>query len=125
MKYKTTKKAVTSNYRNIIKLGAVELYYLLKFTEPVAYTSGVYGWNADVYDFDNVAIVMGYRPFGNIQPDYEIVEKYDQLGKKIYEEEHNPTKDWNEEREEKENRLNQLIQKFIEELTPINSKKEG
>ena len=125
MKYKTTKKAVQSNYRNIIRVGAVELYYLLKFTEPTAYTSGVYGWNADVYDFDNVAIVMGYRPFGNITPDYDIVEKYNQLGREIYEEEHNPAKDWNEEQEEKENRLNQLIQKFIEELTPINSKKEG
>ena len=125
MKYKTTKKAVTSNYRNIIRLGAVELYYLLKFTEPAAYTSGVYGWNADVYDFDNVAIVTGYRPFGNITPNYDIVEKYNQLGREIYEEEHDPSKDWNEEREEKENRLNQLIQKFIEELTPMNSKKEG
>lgn len=69
------REEVKSNYRNIIRIGAVELYYLLKFTEPVAYTSGVYGWNADVYDFDNVAIVMGYRPFGNISPDYNIVEK--------------------------------------------------
>lgn len=125
MKYKTTKKAVQNNYRNIIRVGASDLHYLLKFTEPVAYTSGVYGWNADVYDFGNIAIVTGYRPFGNISPDYKIVDKYNELGKEIYYEEHDPTKDWNEEREEKENRLNQLIQKFIEELTPINSKKEG
>lgn len=125
MKYKTTKKAVQNNYRNIIRLGAVELYYLLKFTESDAYTSGVYGWNADVYDFDDVAIVTGYRPFGNITPDYDIVEKYNKLGREIYEEEHNPARDRDEEREEKENRINQLIQKFIEELTPINSKKEG
>lgn len=117
MKYKTTKKAVQNNYRNIIKLGTADLYYLLKFTEPVAYTSGIYGWNADVYDFGNVAIVMGYRPFGNISPDYDIVEKYNQLGRKIYEEKHNPTKDWNEEREDQKNRLNQLIQEFIKEVT--------
>lgn len=122
MKYKTTKKAVQSNYRNIIRLGAVELYYLLKFTEPVAYTSGVYGWNADIYDLGNVAIVTGYRPFGNISPDYKIVEKYNQLGREIYEEEHDPAKDWNEEREDQENRLNQLIQKFIKEVT--NQKEE-
>ena len=117
MKYKTTKKATQNNYRNIVSIGAANLYYLLKFTEPDAYTSGVYGWNADVYDFDNVAIVTGYRPFGNITPDYKIAEKYNQLGREIYEEEHDPAKDWNEEREEKENRLNQLIQKFIEEVT--------
>lgn len=122
MKYKTTKKEVKSNYRNIIRLGAVELYYLLKFTEPVAYTSGVYGWNADIYDLGNVAIVTGYRPFGNITPDYKIVEKYNQLGREIYEEEHDPTKDRNEEREEKENRLNQLINQFIKEVT--NQKEE-
>lgn len=117
MKYKTTKKATKENYRNIIRVGAVELYYLLKFTEPAAYISGVYGWNADVYDFDNVAIVMGYRPFGNITPDYDIVEKYNKLGREIYEEKHNPARDWNEEQEEKKNRLNQLIQEFIKEVT--------
>lgn len=117
MKYKTTKKDIKNNYRNIIRLGAVELYYLLKFTEPVAYTSGVYGWNADVYDFDNVAIVTGYRPFGNVTPDYDIVEKYNKLGREIYEEEHDPAKDRNEEREEQEKRLNQLIQEFIKEVT--------
>lgn len=122
MKYKTTKKAIQNNYRNIIRLGAVELYYLLKFTEPNAYTSGVYGWNADVYDFNNVAIVTGYRPFGNITPDYKIVEKYNQLGREICEEEHDPKKDWNEEREEKENRLNKLINQFIKEVT--NQKEE-
>ena len=117
MKYKTTKKAVQNNYKNIIRLGAVELYYLLKFTDPAAYTSGVYGWNADIYDFDNVVIVTGYRPFGNISPNYKLVEKYNQLGKAIYEEEHNPSKAWNEEQEEKENRLNQLINQFIKEVT--------
>lgn len=117
MKYKTTKKETQNNYRNIIKLRAAELHYLLKFTEPAAYTSGVYGWNADVYDFGNVAIVMGYRPFGNISPDYDVVEKYNQLGKEIYEEEHNPAKDWNEEDEDKKNRLNKLIQEFIKEVT--------
>ena len=122
MKYKITKKEVKNNYRNIIRVGAVELYYLLKFTEPAAYTSGVYGWNADIYDFDNVAIVTGYRSFGNITPDYDIVEKYNQLGKEIYEEKHNSSKDWNEEDEVKKNRLNKLIEEFIKEVT---KQKEG
>lgn len=117
MKYKTTKKDIQNNYRNIIRVGAVELYYLLKFTEPNAYTSGVYGWNADIYDFDDVAIVTGYRAFGNISPDYDIVEKYNQLGREIYEEEHDPAKDWSEEREDQKNRLNQLINQFIKEVT--------
>lgn len=82
MKYKTTKKATQNNYNKVIKAFYAELHYLLKFTEPVAYTSGVYGWNADIYDFGNTAIVTGYRPFGNVLPDYDVAEKYNQLGKK-------------------------------------------
>ena len=61
MKYKTTKKATQNNYNKVIKAFYAELHYLLKITEPVAYTSGVYGWNADIYDFGNTAIVTGYR----------------------------------------------------------------
>nr|DAX35645.1 MAG TPA: hypothetical protein [Bacteriophage sp.] len=122
MKYKTTKKATQSNYRNIIKIGYADLQFLLKFTEPTAYTHGVYGWNADVYDFGNIAIVTGYRPFGNISPDYKIVDKYNELGKEIYEEEHNSVKDWNEEDEDKKNRLNKLTEEFIKEVT--NQKEE-
>lgn len=66
MKHKTTEKAIEQNYYKIIKVGYCNLQYLLQYEEPVAYTSGVYGWNADVYDFGNIAIVTGYRPFGNI-----------------------------------------------------------
>lgn len=121
MKYETTKKATQNNYRNIIKIGYADLQFLLKFTEPTTYTHGVYGWNADVYDFGNIAIVTGYRPFGNISPDYKIVDKYNELGKEIYYEKYDPAKDWNEEREEKENRLNKLINQFIKE---VNNQKE-
>lgn len=122
MKYKTTQKAIKESYSKIVKVGYCNLQSLLNFKTPVAYTCGSDGWHADIYDINGVAIVTGYRPFGNITPDYKIVEKYNQLGKEIYEEEHNPSKDWNKEREEKENRLNQLIKQFIEEVT--NQKEE-
>ena len=109
MKFKTTKKAVNEGYNNIICVGYADLHYLLNQLEPTAYTAGVYGWNADIYNINNVVIVTGYRPFGNIKPDYTIVDKYEELAKNIYID----TKDYTECKE----KLNNLINEFIEEVT--------
>lgn len=68
MKTKTTKKAIMSAYRNVIKVGYCDMQYALKWREPNFYTVGVYGWNADVYVIDaDTVIVTGYRPFGNVE----------------------------------------------------------
>nr|DAT45262.1 MAG TPA: Pyroglutamyl peptidase [Caudoviricetes sp.] len=109
MKFKTTKKVINEVYRNIICVGYADLHYLLNLLEPTAYTAGVYGWNADIYNINNVVIVTGYRPFGNIKPDYTIVDKYEELAKNIYID----TKDYTECKE----KLNNLINEFIEEVT--------
>ena len=77
MKYKTTKKAVMNGYSKIICCGYCSLQNLLWHKSPEAYTCGVYGWNADIYEVNGVAICTGYRPFGNIRPDYEMVQKYE------------------------------------------------
>ena len=66
MKYKTTMKAVMAGYQFVISVGYCDLQNLLRFQNPIAYTCGTYGWNADIYDFGNVAICTGYRPFGNV-----------------------------------------------------------
>ena len=79
MKYKTTKKAVMDGYSKVICLGYCSIQNLLWHKSPVAYTCGTYGWNADIYDFGNIAICTGYRPFGNVRPDYGIVEKYEAM----------------------------------------------
>ena len=34
------------------------------------YNSGVYGWNCNLFKFNNYLIVQGYRPFGEILDDY-------------------------------------------------------
>lgn len=80
MKYETTKKAILSNYPNVIKVGYCSLQTLLKFRSPDAYTvSKTYGWRADIYEITpNTVIVTGYAPFGNIVPDYETVKKYEE-----------------------------------------------
>lgn len=87
MKYETTKKAILSNYPNVIKVGYCALETLLNFRSPNAYTaSRTYGWRADIYEITpNTVIVTGYAPFGNIVPDYETVKKYEEKAKELRE----------------------------------------
>lgn len=61
MKFKTTRKEIVNNYSNIRAVGYCDLYYLLSFKNPSAYTCGVYGWNFDVYALDGLTICTGYR----------------------------------------------------------------
>ena len=108
MKFKTTKKAINEVYRNIICVGYADLQDLLTHIEPMAYTCGVYGWNADIYIINGVAIVTGYRPFGNIKADYDICEKYESEANQIIKSVYNY--------EERKTALDDLISKFIEEV---------
>lgn len=78
MKYKTTKKEVLNEYESVISVGYCDLQNLLWYVDPYAYTSGMYGWNADVYVVDcNTVIVTGYRPFGNVDVDCDLCIKFD------------------------------------------------
>lgn len=111
MKFKTTQKAVKEGYRNIIKVGYCDLQYLLYYKNPVAYTCGVYGWNADIYEIGRgSAICTGYKPFGDIRPDYELVREYDEKAEKI-------VLSWNKyEHDEILKMLDELLNEFIERI---------
>ncbi len=61
MKFKTTRKAIVAQSNNIVSVGYCDLSNLLINHSPVAYTSGVYGWNFDVYEIDGLTICTGYR----------------------------------------------------------------
>ena len=80
MKTKTTRGQIYRIYRveNVICLGyCVNQRLIARFT-PRFYTCGVYGWNADIYDFGNFAICTGYRPFGNESKELRaICDKYE------------------------------------------------
>ena len=82
MKFKTTQKAIKNNYDKIFAVGYCELCNLLQFEKPIAYTCGVYGWNADIYTFGGVALVTGYRPFGK-SVSFELVQEYDNQAREI------------------------------------------
>ena len=108
MKFKTTKKAIKEAYSTIISIGYCNLQYLLQTTNPIAYTSGVDGWKADIYDINGVAIVTGYQPFGNIEADYDICYKYEKKAIKIIRNIY--------DYEARKAALNDLIGEFIEEV---------
>lgn len=61
MKFKTTAKAIRQGAYKSVSAGYCDLQYLLWYTSPIAYTSGVYGWNFDVYEIDDLVICTGYR----------------------------------------------------------------
>lgn len=61
MKFKTTTKKIKSGHQDYISAGYCDLQYLLNFESPKAYTSGIYGWNYDVYEIEGVLICTGYR----------------------------------------------------------------
>lgn len=64
-KFKVTSKEVKQNYSIVISIGYCGAQALLRYEKPIAYNSGVYGWNYDLYEIsDNIAITTGYRPIG-------------------------------------------------------------
>ena len=74
MKTKTTANAVRNYFgkKRIISFGYCTIQglenYLPQLSCSVHYTTGVYGWNADVFCIEGggkfFAICTGYRPFG-------------------------------------------------------------
>ena len=79
MKYKTTAKELKAGYYRIISCGYCDLQSLLSYENPVAYSSGTYGWNFDVYNINGVAIATGYRgmPEKNSKASYDLVREYE------------------------------------------------
>ena len=86
MKYKVTMKAVKQSHMHILRVGYCALQVLLRHIEPTAYTSGMDGWHADIYEVGhNVAIVTGYQTFGTISPSYTVVRRYEKLATSVLE----------------------------------------
>lgn len=82
MKTKTTMKSIRNNWRNIYQCDYCKLQNIMYGREPNYYTSGVYGWNCDVY-CDNVAITTGYRGMTGKHISTEIIKKHDDIAKEI------------------------------------------
>ena len=106
MKPQVTRKSVNEGYVNVISVGYCNLYYLLRHEKPRAYTAGIYGWNADVYEFGGTAVVTGYRPFGD-PVSRELIEKYESAAKEVF--------DGGLPYEEEKEKLRALAREFVRE----------
>lgn len=98
-----------NTYSNVICVNYCSLQNLLCCESETAYTSHREGWAADIYDFGNTAIVTGYSPFGNIYPNHETCQKYENKATQIREY-------YNFDYEKCKARLRSLIHEFIEEV---------
>ncbi len=63
MSFKTTRKSIVNSTasKDLLSVGYCGLDTLLQNHSPIAYTSGVYGWNFDVYEVYGKTICTGYR----------------------------------------------------------------
>ena len=93
--------------KNLYSVGYCELQHLLYYKNANAYSCGVYGWSCDYYEIKGICISTGYSPIGK-RINYEIAKKYDDKAREIT----YSTLPY----EEVEEKLEQLIKEFIQEI---------
>ena len=109
---KVRKKDILDNYNVVLKALYCEVEDLLRGKSYQFCTTGVNGWNADVYILDNdTALVTGYRPFGTRAYD-DILKKYNNKAKNINSKKYG----WKEQK----TRLDLNLKKMVEEIKERN-----
>ena len=86
IKTQVTQKEIRQGFTNVIAMSYCSAQFLLWYHSPQYYTySRDYGWKADIYVINEyTAIVTGYAPFGNIHPDYDLVNEFEKKAEKVY-----------------------------------------
>ena len=111
MKLQTTKTNIKNNFVTVLTAGYCELQYLLNYSNPFAYSSGVYGWACNYYTpstkYNGVCLATGYNTdrLGGKRVNYELVKEYEQKAREIV---------YNYTLTNKREALNALIDEFIE-----------
>ena len=107
-------RAAKKEFKNerVLRVGYCKAQYLLRYQDPFAYSSGVYGWACDYYNIDGIYISTGYSPIGE-SLDYDIIKKYEDEAQKIT---YNFDLSHEERKEKINNLLNELIQEFKKTL---------
>ncbi len=86
IKTQATKKEILNGFKYVIPVSYCGAQNLLHYKTPNYYTySKMYGWRADIYVINNdIAIVTGYAPFGNVAVDYDILKSYEFKADSVY-----------------------------------------
>lgn len=110
MKLKTTNKVIKNGYYHILSIGYCDMAHLLKYQAPFAYNAGVYGWNWDAYEIDNICICTGYRPISssNTNVNFDLMREYEQNAQNI-------CNNWSIEYDKKVELINALLLEFVNE----------
>lgn len=86
MKLHATIREIRESSYQLLSVGYCDMQHLLQYESPIAYTSGVYGWNFDAYQVNGVTICTGYRGMPkNIRmaDNWELVREYEKKAEKI------------------------------------------
>ena len=90
--------------------GYCDLQYLLKYQDRDFYTSGIYGWNFDVYTFGDYAITTGYRGMiHHVKRNFELDKDYDEKARKIY---YCRGMSWEKQKE----KINALLTEYLQKI---------
>lgn len=80
-----TERELMDDYCYVVAVNYCKLQDLLSCVSRIGYMSSEYGWDADVYEVDDVCIVTGYRPVGNLEIRYNTAMKYEKIARSIKE----------------------------------------
>ena len=111
MKYKATKKDM-KRYDQIIGTGADNLQHLLRFHDPIAYSTRAEGWSCDYYDIDGVLISTGYAPLDSKRTfaNYALIHEYDTKARNII-------ANYDINYEDQKKAVNALLSEFVAKAT--------
>ena len=113
VKTQITKKAILNGFPKVIAIGYCGAQFLLTYKNAQYYTySNMYGWRADVYIIsDDIAIVTGYAPFGNIRPNYDLVNEFENKARLAFDN----IRHYEDRRDVVNSYLNEFIKKALED----------
>lgn len=84
MKYKTTDREQRANNSLIISFSYCSIQNIERFLKANSYTCGLYGWKADLYEFEGFTLSTGYSPLKWIYcKDKANLKRYDFIKKEI------------------------------------------
>lgn len=107
IKYRITRKELLQNKNICRTIGYCDAQFLLGYHSPIAYNSGTYGWNFDVYLINGYYITTGYRQM--VGERAKNVKEYESKAEKIY-------YDRNISYEEKQDQIEKLLIEFTRQM---------